>query len=302
MRKRPKAQVSGLLFCVLGSALSWTQTPATGVPRANASNVLSTALLEQAEHEFAKIKALVDDGTLPKSRLIEAQSALSDAQSALSDAQDEAILAQTLYGQARVQDLTSDQIKTMVDAAEGRVDRQQTILEDRQKLLDHGVLARSEFTACQDELASRKRVLDLARHRARLVQDLQQMAIVEQQFETAAHAEGGAKYVIIRYEGDGLFNLGDLTAISSQFQKRFQHPLPISALGQTLVHQSMGLDHRNRVDVALNPDQPEGIWLRQLLETLHVPYLAFRSALAGAATAPHIHIGTGSTRLKLARS
>ena len=295
MRKRPKAQVSGLLFCVLGSALGWTQTPVTEVPRANASNVLSTALLEQAEHEFAKIKALVDDGTLPKSRLIEAQSALSDAQ-------DEAILAQTLYGQARVQDLTSDQIKTMVDAAQRRVDRQQRILEDRQKLLDNGVLARSEFTACQDELVSRKRVLDLARHRARLVKDLQQMAIVEQQFEGAAHAEGGAKYVIIRYEGDGLFNLGDLTAISNQFQKRFHHPLPISALGQTLVHQSMGLDHRNRVDVALNPDQPEGIWLRQLLETLHVPYLAFRSALAGAATAPHIHIGTGSTRLKLARS
>jgi hypothetical protein len=295
MRKRPKAQVSGLLFCVLGSASGWTQTSVSEVPHAAAYNALSTALLEQAEHEFGKIKALVDDGTLPKSRLIEAQSALSDAQ-------DEAILAQTLYGHARVQDLTSDQVKTMVDAAQRRVDRQQTIVEDRQKLLDNGVLARSEFTAFQDELVSRERVLDLARHRAQLVQDLQQMAIVEQQFESAAHAAAAAKYVMIRYEGDGLFNLGDLKTISNQFETRFHHPLPISALGQTLVHQSMGLDHRNRVDVALNPDQPEGIWLRQLLERLHVPYLAFRSALAGAATAPHIHIGTGSTRLKLARS
>jgi hypothetical protein len=295
MRKRPKAQVSGLLFCVLGSALGWTQTPVTEVPHATAYNALSTALLERAEHEFAKIKALVDDGTLPKSRLIEAQSALSDAQ-------DEAMLAQTLYGQARVQDLTSDQIKAMVDAAQRRVDRQQTIVEDRQKLLDNGILARSEFTAFQDELVSRERVLDLARHRAKLVKDLQQMATVEQQFESAAHTGAAAKYVMIRYEGDGLFNLGDLTAISNQFQRRFHHSLPISALGQTFVHQSMGLDHRNRVDVALNPDQPEGIWLRHLLETLHVPYLAFRGALAGAATAPHIHIGTGSTRLKLARS
>jgi hypothetical protein len=295
MRKRPKAQVSGLLFCVLGSALGWTQTSVSEVPHGTAYNALSTALLEQAEHEFGKVKALVDDGTLPKSRLIEAQSALSDAQ-------DEAILAQTLYGHARVQDLTSDQVKTMVDAAQRRVDRQQTIVEDRQKLLDNGVLARSEFTAFQDELVSRERVLDLARHRAQLVQDLQQMAIVEQQFESAAHAAAAGKYVVIRYEGDGLFNLADLKAISNQFEKRFQHPLPISAFGQTLVHQSMGLDHRNRVDVALNPDQREGIWFRQLLERLHVPYLAFRSALAGAATAPHIHIGTGSTRLKLARS
>jgi hypothetical protein len=62
----------------------------------------------------------------------------------------------------------------------------------------------------------------------------------------------------------------------------------------------MGLDHRNRVDVALNPETSEGLWLRQLLEKLHIPYLAFRSAVAGAATAPHIHIGTGSSRLKLA--
>lgn len=95
--------------------------------------------------------------------------------------------------------------------------------------------------------------------------------------------------------------MNDLTAISRRFEEHFHHSLPVSALGQTLVHQSMGLDHRNRVDVALSPDQPEGLWLRQLLEMLHVPYLAFRSAVAGAATAPHIHIGTGSTRLKLAQ-
>jgi hypothetical protein len=38
-----------------------------------------------------------------------------------------------------------------------------------------------------------------------------------------------------------------------------------------------------------------------LLERLQTPYLAFRSAVVGAATAPHIHIGTGSTRLKLAQ-
>ena len=52
-----------------------------------------------------------------------------------------------------------------------------------------------------------------------------------------------------------------------------------------------------RSDIALNPDAPEGVWLRSLLERLHIPYLAFRSAVAGAATAPHIHIGTGSARL-----
>jgi hypothetical protein len=280
---------------VFRSILGWTQTPsAVDVAHTAPYNALSTTLLERAEHEFARIKALVDDGTLPKSRLTEAQSALSDAQ-------DEAILMQTLYGQARAQDMTSDQTASMVDAAQRRVNRQRAIVQDRQTLLDAGILARSEFTALQDELASRERVLDLARNRAQLVQDLQQMANVEHQYESAAQTGAGAKYVMVRYDGNGLFNLSDLTSISNQFQERFHQSLPISALGQTLVHESMGLDHRNRVDVALNPDQPEGVWLRQLLERLHIPYLAFRSAVPGAATAPHIHIGTGSTRLKLAQ-
>lgn len=293
MRKCSKLPAIGLLFCFFSGVLAWTQTAsATDVPAATTYNGFSPATLKHAEQEVARIKALVDDGTLPKSRLAEAQLALSDAQ-------DEAILAQTLYGVTRAQDMTSEQTKSMLDAAQARVDRQQKLVQDRQTLLDSGALARSDFANFQDELASRIRVLELARNRAKLVQDLQQMANVEQQFERAQTA-AGAKYVMIRFEGNGLFNLDDLPAISNQFQMHFHQALPISALGQTLVHQSMGLDHHNRVDVALSPDQPEGIWLRQLLERLHIPYLAFRSAVAGAATAPHIHIGTGSTRLKLA--
>jgi hypothetical protein len=131
--------------------------------------------------------------------------------------------------------------------------------------------------------------------------ELAQMAEAEKRLEQAAQAApGSAKNVMIRFAGNGLFSLNDLPTISTEFEKQFHSALPVSALGQTLVHQTLGLDHRNRVDVALNPDSPEGVWLRQLLERLHVPYLAFRAAIAGAATAPHIHIGPESTRLKLA--
>ncbi len=236
----------------------------------------------------------MDNGTLPKSQL-------QQAETALADAEDEAILAQTLYGQTRIQDMTSDQAEAMLGAAQRRVDRQRSIVEDRRKLLETGVLARSEFAAFQDELDSRSRILYLAQNRVHLLEDLRQMAETERRFEHAAQSGApGLKDAMTRYDGNGLFNLNDLPTISGEFQKHFHHPLPISALGQTLVHQSMGLDHRNRVDVALDPDQPEGMWLRQLLERLRVPYLAFRSAITGAATAPHIHIGLGSTRLKLA--
>ena len=232
----------------------------------------------------------MDNGTLPKSQLEEAEAKLSDAQ-------DDALLSETLYGQLRVQDMTAEQAASMVDAAQRRLERQQKIVADRRGLLDSGIISQAEFRSYLDELESRRNVLELARNRSRLLEDLQRMADVEQRFERAALAAKGA---FIRYDGNGQFSLDDLPAISAQFEKRFHHALPISAMGQTLVHQSMGLDHRNRVDVALNPDQQEGLWLRQLLERLHVPYLAFRSAIPGAATAPHIHIGTGSTRLKLA--
>jgi hypothetical protein len=68
-------------------------------------------------------------------------------------------------------------------------------------------------------------------------------------------------------------------------------------LGETAVHRALGFDHRNRVDVAVHPDQPEGVWLRQYLELHYIPYFAFRRAVPGKATGAHIHIGPMSTPL-----
>jgi hypothetical protein len=54
------------------------------------------------------------------------------------------------------------------------------------------------------------------------------------------------------------------------------------------------------VDVALNPDQREGIWLLKYLKKTKIPYYAFRAAVRGKATAPHIHLGPPSLRLRTA--
>jgi HAMP domain-containing protein len=253
---------------------------------------LAHSRLERAQQDLARIKQLVEQGTLPKSRLAQAQAELEDVQ-------DEVTLAETLYSATPMADFTTEQADEMLQAAQRRVDRESAVVEDRRKLLDTGVIARSEFDSLCDELEARKRVLILAQNRVKLLADLKQMAETEKQLERAGQA-GSLKDAMIRYDGNGSFRMADLTAISSQFEKRFGRPLPVSAMGQTLVHQAMGLDHRNRVDVALNPETPQGLWLRHLLEKLHIPYLAFRTAVAGAATAPHIHIGTGSSRLKLA--
>lgn len=294
MRKASKATARALIFAFF-AALGTTPLLPAADTATTGYDALSQVLLQRAQADVTRVRALVDEGTLPKSQL-------ELAQARLADAQDEAILSTTLYGQPRLEDMTSEQGQAMLDAAQRRVDRQSKIVDDRQKLVAMGILAPAEYTADQDELASRKQVLQLSQNRMALWEQLRAMAENEQRLERAAQQGAPAlKNVMLRYDGNGLFDLGDLTAISAQFEKHFHHPLPVSARGQTLLHQSMGLDHRNRVDVALNPDQPEGLWLRALLERLHVPYLAFRSAVAGAATAPHIHIGTGSTRLKLAQ-
>lgn len=287
--QRAPIALCAALLCVCG-VLAAGQMSAADNPPPPQPSVLSSTLVDRAQQQLERIKALVDEGTLPKSQLEEAEAKVADAQ-------DDAIVSGVLYGTPRVQDLTAVQAAAMMEAAQRRLERQEKIVADRRGLLDSGFISQSEFRSYLDELQARRSVLELARNRAKLLEDLQRMADVEQRFERAAQASKGA---LIRYDGNGLFSLEDLPAISAEFERHFHRALPISAMGQTLVHQSMGLDHRNRVDVALNPDQPEGVWLRQFLERLHVPYLAFRSAMAGAATAPHIHIGAGSTRLKLA--
>ena len=189
----------------------------------------------------------------------------------------------------------------MVEAAERRVVRQQALVDDRKKLVDEGILAPAEIETERQELGMRRGTLDLAKNRARLLVQLADMAKAEQELERARQADlATPKEGMVRFDGNGIFSPDDLKTVSAEYEKQFHQALPVSALGQTLMHQSLGFDHRNRVDVALSPDQKEGLWLRAFLERLHIPYLAFREAVPGAATGAHIHIGPASTRLKVA--
>lgn len=259
----------------------------SGLVAASLSGQLATTLLQRAQADVERIKPLVEQGTLPKS-------SLAQAEERLADAQDEVTLSETLYSPTRLQDMTPEQANEMVAAAARRVEREEAVLETRQKLLEMGIISQAELGSVKNELESRRLVVDLAKNRIKLLDELREMAAAEQRMEVSS-----LKNSMIRYDGSAAFKLGELPLIEKDFKTHFHHDLPVSAIGQTMVHQSLGLDHRNKVDVALNPDQPEGVWLRHYLEKQHLPYLAFRSAIAGAATAPHIHIGTGSSRLNV---
>ena len=102
---------------------------------------------------------------------------------------------------------------------------------------------------------------------------------------------------LIRYAGGQRWSLAALPALERFFNARFGHALPVSARGQTAVHDRLGFDHRNALDVAVHPDTAEGRALMDYLRTNGFPFLAFRSAQAGVATGAHVHVGEPSARL-----
>ena len=135
----------------------------------------------------------------------------------MADAQDELTLAETLYSPARLQDTTPQQADEMVAAATRRVDRAAAKMEERHKLLDMGIISQSEMASVKSELYSRQLVLDLAKSRAKLLDDLRQMAVAEQRLELPT-----IKNSMIRYDGTVAFKLADLPEIEKEFKLALQ--------------------------------------------------------------------------------
>ncbi|PYS36530.1 MAG: hypothetical protein DMF75_00725 [Acidobacteria bacterium] len=100
----------------------------------------------------------------------------------------------------------------------------------------------------------------------------------------------------IRYSGIGHWLLSQAGAIEVFFQQTFKRPLPIAVFGQGAIHNQWRLDHHNAMDVSLNPDGAEGQALINFLQSNGIPFSAFRMAIPGVATGPHIHIGMPSHR------
>jgi hypothetical protein len=100
----------------------------------------------------------------------------------------------------------------------------------------------------------------------------------------------------IRYTGAGTWAISQAGKLESFFQQTFKRPLPIAVFGQGAVHNRWHLDHRNAMDVSLHPDGAEGQALIDFMRRNGIPFSAFRGAIPGVATGPHIHIGRPSHR------
>jgi hypothetical protein len=221
-----------------------------------------------------------------------------------ADSEDSAILLRTmrtitvddLLTSAALRDAAEQDARDMLDAAQRMAERADRRAERMDDLAAQGAVPADAAASAREEAARRHNTLDLATDRAAMLSELIEMARADDS------APGGARrtsYGTLRYDGSGrLIRPAEVATLSASFQKRFSKPLPISAWGETAMHAMLGFDHHGRVDVAVGPDSPEGLWIRAWLERAHIPYYGFRTALLGRSTGPHIHIGPGSLRVR----
>ena len=123
-----------LPLLALGALTVFGQTPAP-----NPTETPANKRLELAKQELEKVTNLVQAGALPRIRL-------EPAEQDLADAQDDAILERTLYGDLPAKDVNDQLIDDMVAAAQRRVERQQTRVNQVRKLVVDGVAPQSSLT------------------------------------------------------------------------------------------------------------------------------------------------------------
>ena len=186
---------------------------------------------------------------------------------------------------------------------EGNVKKAEDKLEQSRKLLAEGLISRVQFEESERTLATAKN--EVAGIQRQITNADQQVASIF--VETQAEKEISrnlrlARQSLVRtssftrFTGAPGWGLNEAWKVQKFFSDTFNKQLPIAVFGQGAIHERWRLDHRNAMDIQLHPDSAEGQALLNFLQKNGIPYLAFRAAIPGTATGPHIHIGRPSHR------
>jgi len=179
----------------------------------------------------------------------------------------------------------------------------QRALEQRDRtreLVDRGIVARNDLETSERAVDTARARLDQTWNEAVVAASLITKALAYEELASARPlAPGGeqATASLVRYQGRRPYALGFTRSLDEFFRRTFNRPLPVSAYGQTAVHDRLGFDHRNAVDLAIHPDTAEGRAVMDWLRRAGLSFIAFRGAVSGAATGAHIHVGEPSQRL-----
>jgi len=174
------------------------------------------------------------------------------------------------------------------------------LVEKRKALLAEGVISKRELAESEKKLAEVQAKADETRRQMGETDNLIAEVKAAEQLDKLAPAPSGAytaTAALVRFNGPAGWAISDIVKVEGFFVSRFGRALPVSALGQTAVHDRLGFDHRNSIDIAVHPDSDEGRAIMAYLRSAGVPFIAFRSAVPGSATGAHIHVGYQSRRI-----
>ena len=185
---------------------------------------------------------------------------------------------------------------------ERNVTRAEEKLVQAQKLYAEGLISKNQLVEAETAVAAAKdKVKETQNHMANAdsqIADTLLEAQAEAQMAKTPLRNGSLLRTTsyIRFSGAGTWALSDAWKVQRFFLDSFKRQLPVGVFGQGAIHDRWRLDHRNAMDVSLHPDGPEGQLLMNYLRANGIPFLAFRAAIPGTATGPHIHIGRPSHR------
>lgn len=196
--------------------------------------------------------------------------------------------------------------EAVIQLQEKEIEQASGKLEQLRQLVADGLVAKNELeiseqalNALKEKLAATRQSIAAAEREAAENKAAAELAKAQnaQLARSIAKAKTFVTPTMLRYNGPAGWSLANLASVRQFFSSRFGRALPTSAIGQSATHNRLGYDHRHAVDVALHPDSAEGKALIDFLRGSGIPFLAFRGAVPGVATGPHIHIGTPSHRL-----
>lgn len=195
-------------------------------------------------------------------------------------------------------------LEPVLEIYERELGRQTELAQISQDLFERGALSADELQQSRRALAAaQKNVADTRRDRAEADRMLTEARIAEvgrlRPLELGGYEETAG---LVRYNGAANWSLaGDTPKLQRFFAAQFSRALPISAFGQTALHDRMGFDHRHALDVAVHPDGPEGRAVMAYLRASGIPFIAAWGAIPGSTSGAHIHVGQASPRLTVRR-
>ena len=178
--------------------------------------------------------------------------------------------------------------------------------EKLRELYKEGIISKQEIEKSEGEIIEARAAVEDVRAKMGAADTLLAEAMIEDELAPISFAKipstSAGSYVrktaYIRFNGLGNWSLSNAGQVSRFFASKFGRVLPISAFGQSELHNRWGFNHHNAMDVAVHPDGREGQALIAYLQSAGIPFIAFRQAVPGSASGPHIHIGRPSSRTR----